>query len=99
MAARTGKIRHDEETRLKIQASQLINRINNHIYTYPTDPDFAKKYMDQSQVRAALGLLSKILPDLKAMEHTGEVTQKYVMALPAPIESAEQWQSNHTTLQ
>ena len=30
MAARTTKIRHDENTRLKIQATQLVNRLQDH---------------------------------------------------------------------
>lgn len=56
MAARTNKIRHDENTRLKIQASQLINRLTGH----------ANGTVDLSptQVRAIEILLRKTLPDL-----------------------------------
>jgi hypothetical protein len=71
MAARD-RIQHDENTRKKIQASQLINRLTNHALA---DEDI----MSQSQVNAAKVLLGKILPDLKAMdivadvEHDGEL--------------------------
>lgn len=71
MAVRN-RIQHDENTRKKIQASQLINRLTDHILS-----DGEK--MTASQVNAALGLLKKTLPDLKAIdisgdiEHSGEV--------------------------
>lgn len=58
MAARIRKIRHDAETRLKIQTSQLINRLQSHV--------FGKVEMSQTQVTAAMGLLKKTLPDLSA---------------------------------
>lgn len=56
MAARIRKIRHDENTRLKIQAAQLINRLEAH----------ANGTVDltNTQVRAIEVLLRKILPDL-----------------------------------
>lgn len=56
MAARIKKIKHDENTRLKIQAAQLINRLTAH----------AEGTVDMSstQVRAIEILLRKILPDL-----------------------------------
>lgn len=58
MPARTRKIRHDQETRSRIQASQLINRLEKHVFG---DVD-----MKPTQVTAALGLLKKTLPDLQA---------------------------------
>ena len=61
MAARSSRISIDENTRKKIQASQLINRLTNHMLA---DEDI----MSQSQVNAALGLLKKTLPDLKQQE-------------------------------
>lgn len=56
MAARIKKIRHDENTRLKIQAAQLINRLTNHAN--------GEVEMSATQVRAIEILLRKILPDL-----------------------------------
>ena len=56
MPARTSKIRHDENTRAKIQASQIINRLQGHVN--------GKIELSQTQVSAGLGLLRKVLPDL-----------------------------------
>jgi len=55
MAARK-KIRHDENTRLKIQAAQLINRLSDHAN--------GKVELSATQVRAIEVLLRKTLPDL-----------------------------------
>lgn len=56
MGARIRKIRHDENTRAKIQASQIVNRLQAHIR--------GEVDMPNSAVNAALGLLRKTLPDL-----------------------------------
>lgn len=63
MAPRTVKIRHDEETRLKIQVSQILNRLQNHV--------LAGTEMTATQLQAAQILLRKALPDLQAVEITG----------------------------
>jgi hypothetical protein len=63
MAARTRKLRCDEETRARIKTSQIVNRLTDHV--------LGKIQMTSSQVSAALGLLKKTLPDLAAVEHTG----------------------------
>lgn len=65
MAARK-QLWHPDEVRQKIQASQLINRLMKHALS--TEGPL----MDPSQVTAAVKLLGKVLPDLKAIEHTGE---------------------------
>lgn len=64
MAPRSTKIRHDEETRAKIKAAQIINRLQACI--------MGEVSLDASQVSAAKTLLNKVLPDLKAHEHTGD---------------------------
>lgn len=56
---------HPEEVRKKIQTSQLINRLTTHALS-------EAPIMDASQVTAAVKLLGKVIPDLKAIEHTGE---------------------------
>ena len=66
MAARKTRISHDENTRKKIQASQLINRLTDHILA-------DEEVMTASQVNAALGLLKKTLPDLKQVDLNAEV--------------------------
>ena len=64
MAARTNRPNHNQKTRDKIQASQLINSLQNHV--------FGKNDMDQTQISAANILLKKTLPDLQSVEVTGE---------------------------
>lgn len=62
MAARKLRKYHDEQTRAKIQAAQLINRLQGCV--------FGKVEMTSTQVTAALALLKKVLPDLKQEEVT-----------------------------
>jgi hypothetical protein len=66
MAARTRKIRHDENTILKIKTSQILNRLSNHT--------FGKVKLTATQVRAAEILLRKVLPDLAASQVDQTVT-------------------------
>jgi hypothetical protein len=56
MAARTRKIRHDEDTRAKIQAAYYINRLHGHIE--------GKISLAPSQITAIKILLDKSLPNL-----------------------------------
>jgi len=58
MATRVNKIRHDDETRAKIQAAQIINRLYGCVMGEVT--------LDAQQVSAAKTLLNKVLPDLQA---------------------------------
>lgn len=67
MAARTTKIRHDENTRLKIKTSQLLNRLTNHA--------FGKVELQPTQVRAIEILLKKTMPDLAQVSGSVHVTR------------------------
>jgi hypothetical protein len=60
MAPRIVKIRHDDETRAKIQATQLINRLTDHA--------LGSVELSQTQVRSIEILLKKSLPDLQSVE-------------------------------
>ena len=62
------KLLHDDKTRQKIQTSQLINRLTDHIH--------GKVELTASQVRSIEILLKKTLPDLQSIEqiHSGEIT-------------------------
>lgn len=60
MAARVKKVRHDENTRAKIQTSQLVNRLTDHA--------FGKVDLQPSQVKAIEVLLRKTLPDLSQID-------------------------------
>ena len=64
MAARTNKIRHDDDIRRKIKAGVIIQRLMKHI-------ESDKPLMDASQVSAAKVLLAKCIADLKAIEVSG----------------------------
>lgn len=63
MAARL-RLNHQQEVRDKIQASQLVNRVNaiamGEVEANPT------------QLNAALGLLRKVLPDLSNVQLSGD---------------------------
>jgi hypothetical protein len=65
MAGRKAGFRHNEETRAKIQAGVLIERLQRHIKS-------DKPLLDASQVNAAKALLNKVLPDLSAVQHSGD---------------------------
>jgi len=68
--------RHHEDTRKKIQAQSIINRLQAHI-------DSATPLMDASQVNAARTLLNKVLPDLSAVEMEHGVTSELADLLEA----------------
>lgn len=77
---------HDADSRARIQASQLVNRltsfVNGEIELVP------------AQVTAALGLLRKTLPDLTSVEQVSEITHHYVARVPAPHKSIDEWQQH-----
>lgn len=58
--------RHHEDTRKKIKAAQIINRLEKHVFA-------DQPLLDASQVNAAKALLSKVLPDLSAVTMDGEI--------------------------
>lgn len=62
MAARMNKL-HQADVRAKIQASQLINRLTDHV--------LGDVEMTPTQVQAAKILLGKSLPDLQSVELGG----------------------------
>lgn len=67
MAARIRK-HHQDEVRARIQTSQLINRLQ--------DQADGKVELNPQQMKAIEILLKKALPDLSAIELSGEVTNK-----------------------
>lgn len=87
MAARKNKIRHDEDTRAKIQAAQIINRLHGCV--------MGTVELSAQQVSAAKTLLAKVLPDLTATELTGDMQHHYVARMPASSSTAEEWQQQH----
>lgn len=83
MPARTRKIRHDDETRARIQAALIINRF--------TDCVMGNIQLDPQQVSCGKALLNKVLPDLASVDHSGELTHNYVAELPATATSSAEW--------
>ena len=67
MAARIRKT-HQEEVRLKIQASQLINVLQKHALGDEEDG----KELNQSRIKAIEILLRKSIPDLSAVSISGD---------------------------
>lgn len=86
MAARSNKIRHDDETRLKIQTSQLANRLTDHA--------LGNIELSATQVKAIEILLRKTLPDLSALDATmeGEVVNYVLSAEPL---SEDDWETSY----
>lgn len=60
----------DDRWREKIQVSMLLNRLNNHIENAEKTP------LIPTQLKAIEILLRKVLPDLKAVEHTGDMAMQ-----------------------
>lgn len=71
MAARLNP-HHSEMVRTKIQASQLINRLQDHV--------FGEVEMTATQLKAAEVLLRKSIPDLQALNISGEMTHRHTLA-------------------
>lgn len=69
MAARLNP-KNQQSVRDKIQTTQLVKRLTNHVLGK------LKKPMDATQVAAALGLLKKTLPDLQSIHHAGGLNEQ-----------------------
>ena len=91
MAARTRKIRHDDETRAKIQAAQLVNRLTAHALGKLKTP------MEASAVTAALGLLKKTIPDLTLVDSTVKADQTVRVISDKPM-TADEWERRYADL-
>ena len=71
----------DQRVREKIQASMLIRALHDCVE--------GRNKMTSVQVRAAEVLLKKVVPDLAAVEYSGETTVKYEIS-SEPM-TAEEW--------
>jgi len=88
MAARkrTGANWHPDEVRARIRATELINRLQSHI--------FDGLELSLSQVNAINILLRKCIPDLSAATVTADINVRYVAELP-PMLSREEWERKY----
>lgn len=79
--------RMSEEHRTKIKNSQILNRLIK----------CALGEIEMSQVEANVGLslMRKVLPDLSAVDHSGDVQTPFVILAPQPSDSTEEWERNN----
>lgn len=71
MAGRKAGFRHNQDTRDKIKAGVIIERLTRHI-------ESDTPLMDASQVNAAKVLLNKVLPDLSAVSLDGDLRHEHM---------------------
>jgi hypothetical protein len=96
MAARLNP-KNDQRARDAIQTTQLCKRLNNFALELP-DPATGREFvMSDTQVRAALGLLRKTIPDLAVTTINGDpdAPLTYVIRGPSPVESTAEWLRLH----
>lgn len=92
MAARTRRPNHNDKSREAIRTSQLVNRLQDHIF----DPEGKPKVeISSTQLKAIEILLKKSLPDLSAIDHTGEIDQKHFVITSPPTSPENNWLEEH----
>lgn len=79
-----------DEHRVKIQNSNILNALIEHIE--------GTREMGASQVTAAIALLRKVLPDMQSIEHSGEVVATYVLRSAPVSKTVPEWQEQHPNL-
>jgi len=87
MPARINKIRHDENTRAKIQVARLINRFQQHFD--------GECQLTPTQIQAGKILLDRALPILQSVEVSGEISTSKVIRSPITSLGASQWEQTH----
>lgn len=83
------KLNHDAKTRERIQTTQIVKRLMEHIVAKPEVEEgqvIVKDLMTQSQVTAALGLLKKTLPDLSQVSGEINLNQKVEVTVKEQID-------------
>jgi hypothetical protein len=78
---------HPDEVRQKIRATELVNRLQSHI--------FDGLELTMSQVNAIGLLLRKCVPDLTSTAVVADITHRYVVELP-PMLSREEWEKKYS---
>lgn len=77
---------HPDEVRAKIRATELVNRLQSHI--------FDGLELTLSQVNAISILLRKCVPDLTSSAIVADITHRYVVELP-PMLSRDDWEKKY----
>lgn len=62
--AKRKQLFHPDEVKEKIQASQLINRLQNNALA-------EEEFLTAGQIKSIETLLDRVIPKLKAIEHSG----------------------------
>jgi hypothetical protein len=78
---------YPEKAKDRIRQAKILNRLIKHFN--------GEQELSQSQVNVGLRLLGKLLPDLKAVEQTGEVTRTVTVINAQPESTAEEWEQKH----
>lgn len=79
-----GTVNLTDQHRDKIIKANILTRLTMHAN--------GKVDMKPTEVTAAIALLKKVLPDLAAVQHSGEVAMPYAIVLPMS-ETAEDWEA------
>jgi len=72
-----------DEHRTKIKITQILKYLGEHME--------GLREMGPTQIQAAQILLRKVMPDLAAIEHTGEVKQTFAVSPELP--TMEEWEA------
>lgn len=88
MAARKRKITLSDDWRERIKIGEIMNRLTRHVN--------GKCDMSTTQISAAKLLLSKVAPDLRSIEHYGEVGHRHSVINANPEISVDEWQKQLT---
>lgn len=83
MATRRTPVRQWEIDRA--QAQKLLKRLDRFIMCDVEKPGNKSRLMTDAQVRAALGILKKYVPDLKHIEHTGNPDRPVIQRIERHI--------------
>lgn len=91
MAARTRKgtsaTGWADNVRERIKTSMLINRLQDHA--------LGAVELSATQIKAIEILIRKVLPDLAAVDLSGNMEHSFVAALPETIKRLQDWQAQN----
>ena len=91
--AQRRKEERKEELRTFLRGSEYLRQLHEW-FDKPLSAD--QLAVARFKAEIALKLLAKCLPDLKAVEHSGEVLVDHIARIPQTNENAEQWQQQHS---
>ncbi len=86
---RTAGFSMGPEHRDKIAKSNIVNRF--------IKASLGEITVDSVQAGLLIAAVRKIVPDLAAVEHTGEVQQTYVAMMPSSVADLQEWRRLHMT--